>query len=119
MATGSHLKIVKMGDAVQGVVLEGNRKNPEYDEFRVVFPGGSVSITRCTDETYWAHVQVDHAEHPALCPGEFEPAHLTEARLDILGKNSSESNLGDFADSRLYHVAVRVTRDRLATVPAS
>ncbi len=110
MKTGSHLKIIQMGDSVQGVRLEGNPKKPEFDEFRVVFPGGDVSVTRCTDNTYWVHVRADHKDHPALCPGEFEPALITEARLDILGKNVSETNIGDFADHSLYHVALRVAR---------
>lgn len=113
MKTGSHLHIVQMGDSVQGVRLEGNPKKPEHEEFRVCFPGGSVSVTRCTDQTYWIHVTADHAKHPALCPGEFEPAHITEARLDVLGKHVSETEIGDFANHDLYHLAVRVRRDAL------
>lgn len=109
--TGSHLQIQQMGDAVQGVVLKGDPKQPEHAEFRVVFPGGSVSVDRCTDGSYWAHVTVDHAHHPALCPGEFEPAHIIDARLDILGQNVAETNVGDFENPELYHVAFRVVRD--------
>lgn len=108
--TGSHLKIKPMGSHVLGVTLEGDRNNPEPDEFRVQFPGGDVSVVRCTDGTYWAHVRVDHEEHGMFIPGENVPARITEARLDIVGRNASEVDTGDFAADGLYHLAVRVTR---------
>jgi len=46
MTTGSHLKIKKMGDAVLGVELKGNPKEPEPIYFRVVLPFGHVDIVR-------------------------------------------------------------------------
>ncbi len=109
--TGSRLKIIQMGDSVQGVRLEGNRAKPEHDEFRVRFPGGDVSVTRCTDGSYWVHVRADHKDHPAQTPGEFIPSHIKEARLDILGRHTSEVDIGEFADPNLYHLAVRVVLD--------
>lgn len=33
---------------------------------------------------------------------------LSDARLDIIGKNSSDVNIGDFNNPGLYHVAVKV-----------
>ena len=111
--TGSHLKVKALGDNVQGVVLEGNPRKPEHAEFRVMFPGGSVSVCRCTDGSYWAHVAVDHPEHPMFVPGEDEPARLVDARLDIVGRHTSEVNIGEFADPNLYHLAVRVERRKL------
>lgn len=108
--TGAHLKIQPFGSNVLGVRLEGNPRKPEPDEFRVAFPGGDVSIARCTDGTYWVHVRVDHEQAGMFVPGEDTPARITEARLDIYGKNTSEVDTGDFSDDNLYHVAFRVAQ---------
>lgn len=110
MKTGSHLKVKAMGSNVLGVELEGNPKKPEPDEFRVMFPGGDVSVASCTDGSYWAHVRVDHEGHGMFNPGYDKPARISEARLDILGRHTAEVNIGEFADPNLYHLAVRVRR---------
>lgn len=113
MKTGGHLKIVKMGSNVQGVRLEGNPAKPEYDEFRVCFPGGDISVTRCTDGgAYWAHVRVDNKIWPIAGEEETHYAHITDARLDIFGKNASDANLGDFEDPNLFHAAFRIELDK-------
>ena len=78
-ATGSHLKIQSFGSHVLGVQLEGNPRKPEPDEFRVMFPGGDVSVVRCTDGSYWAHIRVDHVNHQGFIPGYHQPAHLADA----------------------------------------
>lgn len=107
-ATGSHLKVKAFGSNVLGVTLEGNKNRPEPDEFRVAFPGGDVSVVRCSDGTYWAHVRVDHEGAGLFNPGEDKAHRITEARLDIVGKSTSEAQLGDFGNEGLYHVAFRV-----------
>jgi hypothetical protein len=112
MKTNSHIKIEQMGQSVQGITLLGDHKKPEFEEFRIVFPGGHASVVRCTDGSYWVHAFVDHAKHPGLCPGEYEPASMAEARLDLLDKHSADADLGDFSNPNLYHLAVRIARDR-------
>ena len=108
MKTGSHLKIKPMGSHVLGVELEGNPNNPEPDEFRVMFPGGDISVVRCTDGSYWAHIRVDHKEHQGFIPDYHRDARISSARLDIVGKFPQETNLGDFKDPDLYHVALKI-----------
>ena len=111
MKTGEHLKIEQMGDSVQGVRLLGDPKKPEHEEFRIVFPGGHASVVRCTDGTYWVHAFADHKDHPAMAPGEFEPAHFVNARLDLLDKHSADADLGDFSNHNLYDVAMLIKLD--------
>jgi hypothetical protein len=110
MKTGAHLKIQSMGDNVLGVRLFGNPQQPEPGEFRVCFPGGDLSVTRCTDGTYWAHVRVEHEGHPAEVPDDIVPSRIVAARLDLLDKHTSEANVGDFNNPNLYHVAFRIAR---------
>lgn len=111
MKTNSHIRIEQMGESVQGVRLLGDPRKPEHEEFRIVFPGGHASVVRCTDGSYWVHAFADHKDHPGMCPGEFRPAHLVNARLDLLTKHSVEADLGDFANPDTYHVAVNIALD--------
>lgn len=109
--TGGHLKIQSLGDAVLGVVLEGNPRKPEPASFRVHFPGGCVEIARCSDGlSYWVHTVVDTPERLAAHDPESDrpPARISEARLHIEGKHSGEVDLGDFGDSGLYDCALKV-----------
>ena len=106
MATGSHLKIMSMGDNVMGVELLGDPKRPEPIHFRVMFPGGDIDIVRTTDNEYWAHIRVNR-KADGWDPDR-QMGRLVDARLDSLSKHASEMNPGDFADPDLYHLAVRI-----------
>lgn len=104
------LKVEAMGDEVQGVRLRGDRRTPEPIHFRISFPGGDVEIVRATDgddPDYWIHVRVNGREDCVAVPGS-KIGKITSARLDIRDKHASESDLGDFANPGLYHLAVRV-----------
>lgn len=109
MKTGGHLKIEPMGDAALGVRLEGNRKKPEPIHFRVTFPGGNVDVVRTTDDQYWVHVCVHHRDHGAFDPDSPE-GRIVDARLDILDRNTSEVDVGEFNSPNLYHAAFRIAR---------
>lgn len=107
------LVVRDMGDKVQGVELRGDRRNPEPESFRVVFPGGDVDVVRTTTDDYWVHVRVNvagdlHAQEDLVV------GQLVDARLDIQGRHASDVNVGDFADPGLYHLAVRVARAAVA-----
>jgi len=106
--TGAHLKVRPFGSNVLGVRLEGDRRQPEPAEFRVSFQGGDISVVRCTDGSYWAHVSVDHEQAGWFDSGSMKAARLTDARLDIVGKHAAETNPGDFLNDGLYHLAVRI-----------
>jgi hypothetical protein len=109
--TGSHLKIQQYGENAMGVDLKGDTRQPEPIHFRVSFPGGEVDITRLTDGSgYWVHVIANNPERSDLVPDEFVPAAITDARLHMLTKHSSEADLGDFANPGLYDVALLIKR---------
>ena len=110
MKTGAHLKIRDFGSNAQGVQLFGDPKRPEHDEFRVVFPGGSVSVTRTTDGDYWVHTQVDHPESTHRYNGDgLQDGFIVDGRVDVLDKHASETSCGDLDNHKAYHVAVRVS----------
>jgi len=114
MKTGEHLRIKSFGDSVVGVELEGNPRKPEHDSFRVKFPGGEIDIERCTDGSYWIHMLVNQRDKTIEREGPGSGAvyaHVSEARMHLTNKHSSEANLGDFANPGLYDVALRVVKD--------
>ena len=49
-------KVVNSEDALT-VLIEGDRRNPEPSTVVVKFPGGHIEVARCSDDTYWAHIQ--------------------------------------------------------------
>lgn len=113
MKTGSHLKIRPFGDNVLGVELEGNPRKPEPVSFRVKFPGGEVDIERCENGSYWVHTLINEPQTTVdrYGPGEVEDlARVSEARLHISGKHTSEVDFGDFENPGLYDVALHVER---------
>lgn len=50
-------QITHSDDAVQ-ITFNGDRRHPEPSTAVIQFPGGHVEVSRCSDGTYWAHVQV-------------------------------------------------------------
>jgi hypothetical protein len=109
------MKLKRMGTEVVGVEITGDPKNQEPECFRVELPGARLDVTRAkdgVDADYWVHLRVYTARDPDRWPGDgLEPARVTDARLDIHGKHANDSNIGDFENPDLYHMAVRVTRD--------
>ena len=106
------LKITSFGQSAEGIELTGNPKRGEPDHVRITFPGGEVEVVRATDgknPDYWVHVRINHPEQGMFIPDETQEGKLSNARLDIVGKNSSDVNVGDFNNPGLYHVAVKVT----------
>ena len=103
------LKVIDFGTEVQGVKLKGNPKNPEPESFRVQFPGGDVDVTRTTDNEYWVHIRVNR---PEITIDEEAPnGRIVDARLDIVDKHVAETDVGDFENPNLYHLAVRIAKE--------
>jgi len=111
-ATGKHLKLKSMGDNVIGVELEGNPKKPEPIHFRVMFPGGDIDIVRTSDnQDYWIHLRVDHPDDGESPDRKVMDARIVGARLDCRDKAAVDTDVGDFNNPSLYHLAVRITRN--------
>jgi hypothetical protein len=52
-------KEYEINKAPKKIVLKGDPKNPESAEHIIVFPGGSISVCRTSDNNYWAHISVN------------------------------------------------------------
>lgn len=97
---------VQAGTSVATCEVFGDpQRQPEPEELRIYFPGGEVSLVRCMDGSYWAHVtrhepQHDDDERPA--------GRLVDARIDVRDMHASETDAGDFANPKTYHVAVKI-----------
>lgn len=113
------LPVVNFGTDVQGFQLYGDPKRQlEPAEVRIAFPGGDISACRTSDGSYWAHVRIN-TETDAIANDEAERGYLTDARLDIDGKATSEVDVGDFRNGQLYHVAIRIGTAPAAPDPAT
>lgn len=108
--TGAHLRVQSFGTNVLGVRLLGDKRQPEPEEFRVAFPGGSISVTRTTDGDYWAHVVVNHPGATFHDP-DSPSGSIADGRVDVLGKHASESSAGDLGNPQAYHAAIRIEVD--------
>jgi len=62
-------KIVHSTDAAT-IIFEGDKRSPEPSTGIILFPGGSVEVSRTTDGQYWAHVAIK------------EGAAITDSRID-------------------------------------
>lgn len=94
------------GDEHAKVILEGDpKKRPEPTYVSIGFPGGEVTVSRCDDGSYWVHVGTEKVFETNQQIG-----RISDARLDIEGRNASEVNVGEFSDPKLCHLAVRVAR---------
>lgn len=84
-------------DAVQ-ITFRGDRRRPEPATGVIVFPGGHVEVSRCSDGSYWAHVEF------------VDPVNCVESRIDYIAEATGSQEL---LDPRVKHIAVRVAN----TVP--
>ncbi len=105
------LKVTRFGDSAEGIELHGKRSRNEPDHVRITFPGGDVEVVRAKDgddPDYWVHVRINHKDHGMFVQDEDIAGSITSARMDILGMNSSDVNVGDFDNPGLYHAAFRI-----------
>jgi hypothetical protein len=70
----------------------------------LLFPGGSIELSRCEDGTYWLHAAT-HQDLPS------DPmAQITEARIDASGRYCDGGNAALQAEldkGGVYHIAFR------------
>lgn len=52
------------------IMISGDVRNPEPSTLVIKFPGGHVEISRCSDNTYWAHLEV------------VSPANVVDSRVE-------------------------------------
>jgi hypothetical protein len=51
-----------MSATAKVIKLSGDPKSPESAEHHILFPGGSISVCRTSNDEYWAHIYVNHEE---------------------------------------------------------
>jgi hypothetical protein len=91
-------KVVHSTDSVC-VIFEGNRASPEPSTGVIKFPGGHVEVSRCSDGSYWAHVEV------------FHPENIGQGRIDYSDRVQGVESLPD--SNRVKKLAVRVYPHRV------
>lgn len=95
-------EVVHSDDAVC-VIFNGNPRRPEPSTAVIKFPGGHVEVSRCSDGTYWAHVQVTQPDDTEDRPA----GAIVSSRIDYrYGMGSDIPPMP--ADDRIQHVAVRI-----------
>lgn len=74
-----------MAATAKTIILKGDAKNPESAEHHIIFPGGSISVCRTSDNRYWAHVKVN-TEKPMDGAGVYESAggQIECVRIDTI-----------------------------------
>lgn len=73
-------------------------------ETRIEFPGGSIQVIETTDGNFWAHIVLNK-------PTESEQGgRIKSVRLDCLGKDVRDMDVGDLDNPNLYHVAVLIEK---------
>jgi len=100
------LRVTSFGTDCEGIELKGDKHHPEPDHARIALPGGDVDVVRCDDGSYWVHIRVDLPDDGDDPHREF--ASITDGRLDILGRHTSEVDRGEIDNPDLYHLAVRI-----------
>jgi hypothetical protein len=92
-------KVTHSDDAVQ-ITFNGDRRNPEPGTAVIKFPGGHVEVSRCTDGSYWAHVEV------------VDPANTIASRIDYVAEASREHGIPDIpAQEHIKKLAVRIANN--------
>lgn len=92
-------KVTHSDDAVQ-ITFKGDKRSPEPSTAVIKFPGGHVEVSRCSDGSYWAHVEV------------VAPENTAESRIDysFTEEHDAPLRIGDLPHAdRIQHLAMRIT----------
>ena len=102
-AAGTECNRVRIGGVTE--LFGDPQRKPEKPYTTVLFPGGSVEISRCSNGSYWIHVATaqDTPHDPR--------ATISEARIDALGRYCDEGNAAlsrEIAAGGVNHIAFLV-----------
>jgi hypothetical protein len=99
-----------MAATAKVITLKGNPRNPESAEHIIIFPGGSISVCRTSNNEYWAHIEVHHKkQEPELTDGVRESQHgeVVYSRIDyVYPNNPNVVNMTNIED--IHHIAIRI-----------
>jgi hypothetical protein len=101
-------KVVHSEDACE-IVFEGNKfKKHEPHTGVITFPGGHVEVTRCSDNTYWAHISItdgtgDHSKDGKIIKSRFDYNYETAQKMD--------KNVVPIPEEQgIEHIAIRIAK---------
>lgn len=79
--------------------LKGNKKTPESAEHILIFPGGSISVCRTSDNKYWAHIEVNTEKLDGSGVRDSKEGKIEVIRIDTLDgvKEIPHKNTDHFA----------------------
>jgi hypothetical protein len=93
-----------MAPTAKVIKLTGNKANgAESAEHIIVFPGGSISVCRTSNNEYWVHIEVNKGQ---IVPGtvrESARGTIVDSRMDFPGEVIEIPN-----QEQLMHIAVRI-----------
>lgn len=106
---GYQMKMLRAtgNNETQHIYVRGDRyTEAEPREFFIHFPGGQIGISRCTDDSYWAHLSLEDVTEDKT--ERERKSKIIDARIDCDNLNVAESNMGDMARSDCNHVAIKI-----------
>jgi hypothetical protein len=95
-----------MAETAKVIKLKGNPKNPEAAEHIIIFPGGSISVCRTSENNYWAHIEVNQDEIIHDIPSKSKSGRVVGSRLDYNHPPGDIREIEDMKD--LCHIAVQI-----------
>ena len=93
-------------NTMQHIYIKGDPEEPEPGEFYIHFPGGQIGVSRCSDGTYWAHLNLEDEKEDGS--GRKKKSNIIEARIDCKEKGVNEQIVGDMARPDCYHIAIKI-----------
>lgn len=77
------------------VVFNGNPKRPEPSLGVIKFPGGHVEVSRCSDGTYWCHLEA------------FDSRNIVDSRIDYM--HAASQSVTDLPEAKhVKKLALRI-----------
>jgi len=95
-----------MPETAKVYTLKGDPKNPESAENIIIFPGGSISVCRTSNNEYWAHISVNKGIPGSDSIRESRTGVIVDTRCDYELPRRDISSVPH--EKELQHVAVRI-----------
>jgi hypothetical protein len=95
-----------MGKSFTAKVMElkGDHGVPESAQYIIIFPGGSIEVSRTSNDEYWVHIEINTGEILPETVRASKKGQIIDSRLDYSNGIEEIPNL-----ENLKHIAVRVS----------
>lgn len=90
------------------ITLQGDPRKPESAEHIIIFPGGSISVCRTSNNEYWAHIQVNKGQIIDDTIEASSAGLIIDSRLDY----TAGGDIDEIPNMEsLQHIAIRIRTD--------